>query len=60
MADLPSTMPPLPPATRYVVVANELVEQLSAEWCEPVRIKIVEDDGQILKLVFRRDTALHG
>ena len=38
---------------RYVIVANELLPQLTAEWSEPVRVKVQEDDGRVLKLVLK-------
>jgi hypothetical protein len=36
---------------RYTLIARELVAQLTADWSEPVRLKVVEDDGRVLKLI---------
>ena len=41
--------------TRWVRVADQLVEQLSNEWSAPVRVKVTADDGRELQLVFQRD-----
>ena len=46
------------PGERWVRVADELVAQLSAEWSEPVRVKITADDGHELQLVLTRSHPL--
>jgi hypothetical protein len=40
---------------RYVLVAKELLPQLTADWSEPVRVKVEADDGRVLKLVLKSE-----
>ena len=52
MSDTPY---PAPPHARWVLVSRELVDMLSREWSEPVRVKIEQDDGKELQLLFQRE-----